>query len=45
MPRANQDYRETVYNIVAARAENEVKPRVFFEDFPNLVIYVRDVSP
>jgi LPS export ABC transporter permease LptG/LPS export ABC transporter permease LptF len=45
MPRANQDYRETVYNIVAARAENEVKPRVFFEDFPNLVIYVRDVAP
>ena len=45
MPRANQDYRETVYNIVTARAENEVKPRVFFEDFPNLVIYVRDVLP
>ena len=45
MPRANQDYRETVYNIVTARAESEVKPRVFFEDFPNLVIYVRDVLP
>jgi LPS export ABC transporter permease LptG/LPS export ABC transporter permease LptF len=45
MPRANQDYREIVYNIVASRAESEVKPRVFFEDFPNLVIYVRDVVP
>jgi LPS export ABC transporter permease LptG/LPS export ABC transporter permease LptF len=43
LPRANQTYREIVYNIVAARAENEVKPRVFFEDFPNLVIYIRDV--
>ena len=45
MPRANQAYREIVYNIVAARAENEVRPRVFFEDFPNLVLYVRDTPP
>lgn len=43
LPRANQTYREIVYNIVAARAENEVKPQVFFEDFPNLVIYIRDL--
>lgn len=43
LPRANQAYREIVYRIVAARAENEVRPRVFFEDFPNLVLYVRDV--
>lgn len=45
MPRANQTYREIIYNIVAARAENEVKPRVFFEDFPNLVLYVRGTAP
>jgi LPS export ABC transporter permease LptG/LPS export ABC transporter permease LptF len=45
LPNANQTYREIVYNIVAARAENEVKPRVFFEDFPNLVLYVRDLPP
>jgi LPS export ABC transporter permease LptG/LPS export ABC transporter permease LptF len=45
MPRANQHYREIVYGIVAARAEHEVKPRVFFEDFPNFVLYVRDVPP
>jgi LPS export ABC transporter permease LptG/LPS export ABC transporter permease LptF len=43
LPRANQSYREVVYDIVATRAENEVRPRVFFEDFPNLVLYVRDV--
>ncbi len=29
--------------IVADRAEGEVKPRVFFEDFPGIVLYVRDV--
>jgi len=45
LPSANQTYREIVYSIVAARAENEVRPRVFFEDFPNLVLYVRDVPP
>ena len=45
MPNANQTYREIVYEIVATRAENEVKPRVFFEDFPNLVLYVRDTAP
>ncbi len=29
--------------LVADRAEGEVKPRVFFEDFPGFVVYVRDV--
>ena len=42
VPDANQTYREITYRIVAQRAEGEVKPRVFFEDFPNRVIYVRD---
>ena len=42
-PEANQRFREITYGIVAARAETEVKPRVFFEDFPNLVLYTRDV--
>lgn len=45
VPSANQTFREVTYNIVAARAESEVKPRVFFEDFPNTVLYVRDVRP
>ena len=44
MPQANQDYREIIYSIVAARAESEVRPRVFFEDFPNMVLYVRDTA-
>ena len=29
--------------IVADRAEGEVRPRVFFEDFPNMVLYVREI--
>jgi LPS export ABC transporter permease LptG/LPS export ABC transporter permease LptF len=43
VPSANQTFREITYNIIAARAEGEVKPRVFFEDFPDLVLYVREV--
>ena len=42
MPDANQTYREITYSVVAQLAEGEVKPRVFFEDFPNRVLYVRD---
>ena len=43
VPSANQSFREITFNIVASRADGEVRPRVFFEDFPNLVLYVRDV--
>jgi LPS export ABC transporter permease LptF/LPS export ABC transporter permease LptG len=43
VPDANQRFREITFGVVAARAEGEVRPRVFFEDFPDLVIYARDV--
>jgi LPS export ABC transporter permease LptF/LPS export ABC transporter permease LptG len=43
MPDGNQRYRELTQEIVMDRAEGEVRPRVFFEDFPNLVLYVREV--
>lgn len=43
VPDANQTFREITFNIVAQRTEGEVRPRVFFEDFPNRVLYVRDV--
>jgi LPS export ABC transporter permease LptG/LPS export ABC transporter permease LptF len=45
VPDANQRFREISFNIVAQRAEGEVRPRVFFEDFPDLVLYVREVPP
>jgi LPS export ABC transporter permease LptF/LPS export ABC transporter permease LptG len=45
LPNANQASREIMFNVVASRAEGEVKPRVFFEDFPNITVYVREVSP
>ena len=45
VPNANQSYQDIVFTIVASRAEGEVRPRVFYEDFPNLTLYVRDVPP
>src|SRR5688572_32431382 len=43
MPDGNQRYREMVQEIAMNRAEGEVRERVFYEDFPNLVLYVREV--
>ncbi|RPJ76673.1 MAG: YjgP/YjgQ family permease, partial [Acidobacteria bacterium] len=45
VPWGNQTFREIAWNVIAAKVESEVKPRVFFEEFPNLVLYARDVRP
>ena len=43
VPDANQRYREITFAVVAERAEGDVRPRVFYEDFPDVVLYVREV--
>ena len=43
IPNENQNYREITMRIVADRAEGQVRPREFFEDFPDTVLYVREV--
>jgi len=45
LPDANQTFRELTFGVVAARAAGDVKARSFFEDFPNRVLYVRDIPP
>tara|TARA_B100001123_G_scaffold441920_1_gene584236 strand:+ start:2087 stop:4321 length:2235 start_codon:yes stop_codon:yes gene_type:complete len=45
LPDANQAFREITFRTVASRAEGEVKERVFYDDFPNVMLYVREVSP
>jgi LPS export ABC transporter permease LptF/LPS export ABC transporter permease LptG len=45
VPDSNQRFREVAFNVVAQRAEYTVRSRVFFDDFPNLVLYVQDVPP
>jgi LPS export ABC transporter permease LptG/LPS export ABC transporter permease LptF len=42
IPDANQTFREITWGIVASRAEHDVRPRVFFEDFPGRVLYVQE---
>ncbi len=42
IPNANQTFREITFDVITKRVENDVRPRVFFEDFPGWVLYVRD---
>ena len=43
IPDANQTFREITFDVIAKRVENDVRPRVFFEDFPGWVLYAHDV--
>lgn len=44
IPDANQTHREITLRIVADRAEGQVRPREFFADFPDIVLYVRQIA-
>ena len=43
VPASNQRFREITFKIIASLAEGEVKPRVFYERFPNIDLYVREI--
>ncbi len=43
LPDANLKFREMALGVVAQELESDVKPQVFFQNFPNHVIYVRDL--
>ena len=43
VPTANQTFRQIVFDVISERAEGDVKPRVFFDDFPGIVLYAREV--
>src|SRR5438094_6977195 len=45
LPNANQTFREITFGVIASWAEGDIKPRVFFQNFPNRVIYARDIEP
>ena len=38
-------FREITFNVVASQAESDIKPRVFYHDVSQRVLYVRDQSP
>ena len=43
IPDANQAFRQLTYDVVSQQVENDVRPQVFFQNFPNWTLYVRDV--
>ena len=45
LPAANQAFREITFKLLMTRGETKIKPRVFYTSFPNLVVYVREVTP
>ncbi|SVD12712.1 uncharacterized protein METZ01_LOCUS365566, partial [marine metagenome] len=44
LPDANQAFRDLSYTTIANRAEGEVKPRVFHDDFPDVMLYAQEVA-
>ena len=42
IPDANQTFREITFEVITKKVENDIHPRVFFEDFPGWVLYIRD---
>ena len=44
-PTANKTFLDVLVNVLAQRAEGNVRPHVFYREIPNLMLYVRDVSP
>jgi LPS export ABC transporter permease LptG/LPS export ABC transporter permease LptF len=44
IPDANQAFRSISFDIISKKVENDIQPRVFFDDFPGYVLYIRDVG-
>ena len=44
IPDANQAFRNITWEIISTKVENDISPRVFFEDFPGYVLYIKDVD-
>lgn len=46
IPQANRTFLEITFDIISKRVETDVRPRVFFEDFPGWVLYAgEDAAP
>jgi LPS export ABC transporter permease LptF/LPS export ABC transporter permease LptG len=45
VPDANQAFRQIVFDVTSKRAEGDIKPRVFHDEFPDIVLYAREVPP
>jgi LPS export ABC transporter permease LptG/LPS export ABC transporter permease LptF len=45
IPDSNQTYRQIIYDVVSQQVETDVRPQIFYTNFPNLILYTRDVVP
>jgi LPS export ABC transporter permease LptG/LPS export ABC transporter permease LptF len=45
VPNANQTFREVTYRLLTQQVESDIKPRQFYEGFPGMVVYVREIRP
>lgn len=41
LPNSNQRYREIIFEILTKKVETEIRPGVFYEDFPSWTLYPR----
>ena len=39
IPESNQTFREITFRVVSQRVETDIRPRVFYQDFPGWVLY------
>lgn len=44
IPTGNRKYTEITFSLLTQRMESEIQPRVFFEDFPNRVLFIQDIE-
>jgi LPS export ABC transporter permease LptG/LPS export ABC transporter permease LptF len=45
IPDANQAFREITWSLVSKKVKSDIRPRMFFTDFPGFVLYARDEAP
>ena len=39
IPDANQTFREITFSVVSQKVETDIRPRIFFQDFPGWILY------
>ena len=45
IPDANQTFREITFDLVSKKVASDIRPRIFFDEFPGFVLYMRDQEP
>ena len=45
IPAANSSFRALTYELLASKTASDIHPRIFFQDFPNKVLWVQAVDP